>query len=574
MLKRVTGEQYRLLLSTGLICGGVVCLLVAVIFCVRFYNPIPYADSWNIIDELVMNGGHGSLELLWRQHSEHRMALTKLFIWMDLFYLGGKDISLFTEIFLTQALEAFFIAFAVRRLAGWSWREIYPILGVALYCAFSPVQYEVFEWSIGLQTVSAYALISISYIAFAIFSLDQKRPWLLTAILCAIVAPFTLASGLIVWPGLLLLSWNLRFQKRTLAMIGFLGSISITSYLAGYVRPVHHSDVSASIMRPAEVIRYVLIYFGSSWDGFGRTLGMILASVALSVVIGWTIKVMIYRNESPLRVAILGIASSLIASSFGTALGRLNFGLEQAASSRYQTCSMLFWSCLFILCIDLVLQFKPQLTWCPSAAALAVMLLSIPNIKASWEESRMTSDGIHAAMPALVAEVKDDSALTGLVSEPFLTFRDLDFMRAEGMSVYNTFEYRRMGSALKALYQIAGEDRCAGSFDRIEAINDPDWPGFRGSGWAWDNVLSHPIEKVILTDGHGRIIGLGLGGEPRPDVKQSVSKVASTFTGWKGYVNGAYSWTSALAYGELPDGHSVCVLPGTSVDHPKPLLSK
>jgi hypothetical protein len=568
MSARLPGERYPNLLSIALLCAGIVSLVSAAVFCTWFYNPIPFADSWNIIDELVMNHGHASWELLWKQHNEHRMAIIKLLMWVDLFAFHGKDIFLFLAIFLTQLLEAALITFSVCVIGLWSRTEIRAVLGVALYCVFCPVQYEVFIWSLGIQPVAAYAYITLAYVAFTLSLRNRSRKWFAIALISALCAPLTLASGLLVWPGLVLLSWCLRAKARTVTLIASCCVAYTSAYLFHYVSPTNHSGVMVSLLQPIAVLKYVLIYFGSTWDPVGRQAGCVLAATALALVIGWTCRTVARRDASALRVIFLCLASTLMVSAFGTALGRLNFGLEQASASRYQTPALIFWSCIFVLCLDLLRQYAPGSPPVIYGATLAIMLFSTSRIKGPWQDARLWSAGVHSSEPALVAAVKDDSALRGLISSPYLTFRDVDYLRANGISVYDTFDYRRMGVALTSIYEAADAASCAGNFDFVEVVADPEWPGYRAYGWGWDKKLGRPIEKVIIVNESMRIVGLAQAGLSRPDVKHLVPGVTSSFTGWKGYINNSYNWQEASAYGELLDGHRVCPLPGVSVRHP------
>jgi hypothetical protein len=568
MSNRVAEERFPTFLSFGLLCAGALSFVVALVFAIRFYIRVPFADNWNIIDEIVMNHGRGSLQLLWQQHNEHRMALAKLLMWADLFWMQGRDISLFVEIYLTQLLEAVLLALAVRRIGKWPWIQTRAVLGVALYCAFCPLQHEAFLWSIEIQTVLTYALIVFAYVAFTIYSEEGKRNWLWAALAAAFITPFTLASGLIVWPGLLLIAWNLRAKLRVLGTVAVCATFSIGTYLFHYVSPSHHADNSESLRRPFAVLNYILIYLGSTWDAFGRPLGYVLTSLALCLVVGLTVKTAVRRDEPAFRVLIITLAGTLAATAFGTALGRLNFGLEQAASSRYQNCALLFWSCIFVLSLDLLRQYRERLVWPTSAVVLAIFFLSLPHIKGPWQEAEQWAADIRATEPALIADVKDDQAITNLISAPYLTFRDIDFMRAHSISIYSTLEYRRMGVALNSIYEITQPDACVGYFDYVQPVPDPDWPGYRAFGWAWDKKLGVRIENIIITNENKRIIGLGVDGIPRPDVKSIVPGVTSSFTGWKGYINNSYTWRSAFAYGLLADGHTVCQIPGVPVQHP------
>ncbi len=563
MPERPADSRYARVLSACVLFGGIATFFAAVVMCIRFYTAAPFADTWMIIDELVMNHGRGSLALLWTQHNEHRMALAKLLMWADIFWLRGNGKSLFVETYLVQLLEALLLAWAVRSLGAWRWLETRSLLGLALFCAFCPIQYEIFVWSFGVQVAPAYALAALAFIAMACYA---RRPGpfpLAVSIGAAVAAPLTLAGGQVVWPLLCIAAWNLRVRARVIAGILLTWILFLGIYLIGYVRPSQHADTFASLRRPGALLQYVLLYFAGSWDALSRPLGYALATAGILTVIAWNAKAVLRRDVSPLRVAVLALASSLIANAFLTALGRLNFGLEQATTSRYQTSALLFWCCLFILCVDVLLVQAPKLVAPLTGFVLLVMLISAFHIKAPWRDAAFWSNRIKTGTPTLLADVKDDPVISAnLLGTPFWIFRDTGFLRARGLSVYDTFEFRRMGVLLPSIYEVSDAGRCAGYFDKTEPVADSQWPGYRASGWGWDRTLARPIEKLVITNEAGRIVGLATGGAERADVKRVVPGVTSSFTGWHGYINGSMSWREGHAYGELPDGHTVCPIPG------------
>ncbi len=573
MLRHIKLRSLEFILSICLLAAGVITFFLAVMLCVNAYTTAPFADTWNIIDEIVMNHGQPSLHLLWTQHNEHRLAIPKLLMWADLFWLGGDGWSLFVEIYIVQLFEALLMAYAVRRLGGWDWSETRMVLGVALFCAFCPIQYEVFVWSFGIQVVPAYALTALALIAITFYSQSAKAFWLVLSLTVSFAAPLTLAGGQVVWPALCFAAWNLKLKANVLYGIFVCGITSISLYLIGYVSPAGHANIKDSLARPFAVAHYVLLYFAASWDALGRPLGYVLTLMAVAGVIAWNCKAAIRRDESLLRVAILAIAASLIVNALITALGRISFGLEQAATSRYQTSALLFWCCIFILTADLIVRRIPKFLPALASGALLVMLLAAPHAKRSWQEASRWAERIRTAVPPLVADVKDDAVIsTHLIGTPYLVFRDTDFLRAQGMSIYNSFEYRRMGVLLTSIYAVSPADRCVGYFERFEFINDPQWPGYRAFGWGWDRFLSRPIEKIIITNEAGRITGLALSGLLRPDVKQKVPGVTSSFTGWQGYQSSTLDWRQGHAFGELPGGREVCALPGTPLRPDEPAV--
>ncbi len=562
MSERASITKYSDLLSFCVLISGAICLLIAFVFSFHFFTATPFADTWSVIDEIVINHGGPSVWLLWAQHNEHRIVIPKLLMWADLFWMGDKGWSLFVEIYLAQFLEALLAAYAVRRLGGWKWVETRTVFGVALFCAFCPIQYEIFVWSFGLPIVLCYASIQLALISLVFYSQGQKRFWLILSFVAAIAAPLNLAGGQLVWPALLLVGWNLRLKMRMLFAILFGAVLSMASYLIGYVSPPNHANLLDSLRKPAEVAHYVLLYFAGSWQALGRPLGYVLATASIVLVIGWNCRAVMRRNESPLRVVFLALAGSLIGSAFLTALGRLTFGLEQAVTSRYQTSALLFWCCIFVLCTDLLLRNYPRMIPVLASMVFVAMLVALPAVKVPWREATLWAERMSIGTIPLVANVQDDDEISNLVGSAPRIFRDTDLMRAHGWATYNTFEYRRMGVMLTSIYQVLPAERCAGNFDRFEYVGGSEWPGYRAFGWAWDRVLGKTLEKIVIASETGEIIGLALNSGVRPDVKALVPGVTSSFTGWKGYVSSTLAWREGRAFGELPGGREVCALSG------------
>lgn len=550
------------ILSALVLAGGLVYGLIAVYFGVHFYSPAPFADSWNIIDEIVRHHGEVSLPMLWAQHNEHRMAMTKLLMWADFFWARGEAYSLFFEIYLIQALEALLLTYAVVRLGRWRRVDACTALGVALFCRFYLAQYDLFTWSFCIQVAPTYALGALAYVALARYSMTAKRGWLILAIAVGFLAPLNLAGGQVVWPVLCLEAWNLRLKGRTLILLGGCGLASICVYLIGYVSPPGQSPAIA-LQRPYDLLQYFLLYFGASWDAVSRPSGYVLAALAIAGVVAWSVKAAIQRNVSALRIALLALAGSVSINGFLTALGRVTFGLEQATSGRYQTAALLFWCCIFLLCMDLMLQFAPAFLPALSAIALLLMIAGAFHTPVAWQLGREFHERLDAGMLPLVADVKDDAVVSSeLIGAPFLIFEDTGFLRLHGMSFYNTPEYLRMGSRVVDVYELAGPGRCAGSLDGYEVVADTRWPGYRAIGWGWDRLGKQALQKIVIANEAGRIVGLARGGSLRADGGPLDPDVTTSFTGWRGYVSSALAWQRAQAYGELP-GRVVCPLAGS-----------
>jgi hypothetical protein len=76
-------------------------------------------------------------------------------------------------------------------------------------------------------------------------------------------------------------------------------------------------------------------------------------------------------------------------------------------------------------------------------------------------------------------------------------------------------------------------------------------------GWGWVQKSQKAIDHVVLVDASGKIVGVGEGGQPRPDVPENSPTVKSANTGWQAFT----SLTSGAvdAFGAV-DGAGRCAL--------------
>ncbi|HEY3797686.1 MAG TPA: hypothetical protein VGL58_04980 [Caulobacteraceae bacterium] len=87
-----------------------------------------------------------------------------------------------------------------------------------------------------------------------------------------------------------------------------------------------------------------------------------------------------------------------------------------------------------------------------------------------------------------------------------------------------------MGKAVKtALPQVAS---CAGNLDIVTARYEGANAGAKVIGWGWDTAAAKAVDKVVLVDAAGLVVGAGEGGLSRPDVPQHSPTVTSPNTGW------------------------------------------
>lgn len=76
---------------------------------------------------------------------------------------------------------------------------------------------------------------------------------------------------------------------------------------------------------------------------------------------------------------------------------------------------------------------------------------------------------------------------------------------------------------------------CRGAFDILAPA--PGGGAWRAVGWGWDLTARRSFPRVVMVDGAGRVVGVGVSGLPRPDVKAAVREVRSPISGWIATMN-------------------------------------
>jgi hypothetical protein len=133
----------------------------------------------------------------------------------------------------------------------------------------------------------------------------------------------------------------LRLSRQIQIILASVGTTAIAVYLIGWHSP--RSGAFESLLHPLDAAHYVISYFGTSWRQVDPTLSGVVSLLGITFMVGFCIWVLARRTSNMFLIYCGSIGGWLIITAFITALGRMNYGLEQASASRYQTPAMLFW---------------------------------------------------------------------------------------------------------------------------------------------------------------------------------------------------------------------------------------
>jgi uncharacterized membrane protein SirB2/HAMP domain-containing protein len=397
-------NSVQLRLDTAILTLGITVGVISVALTVRCYMPCPFGDEWVVIDSIARGHGPSSWSWLFGQHNEHRIAIPRALIWLDLVRFHGKNVSLFTEIYLVLLVQWIAICYALERLTDFPNALKRTLQGLFAFCIFHPNQNENLTWPFEISFVLPSAIASVALLLVAFFP-RSRRPWIATTYvaLSPLVAGLSLASGLLIGPVTICFAILRRLPYRLVMITLTIFLLSVGAYLWSYKSPDPANSAQSALTDPKGLLVYVLTYFGASWTKIlphkERTLAL------LSIICFVAIVIHSARNRRPLSAFewfCIAECSLMLFIALATAVGRLKFGVGQAYASRYQTPAMLYWGALCSLIIIAAWRAWPQrLAWV-QAALLLVMCLSALTLFRIWSGTASRADSLRRACDSVI----------------------------------------------------------------------------------------------------------------------------------------------------------------------------
>ncbi len=547
---------------------AVLSLAVSVWIVVRSYSPVLSWDQWDTIHLLVDSHGHIGFAQLWSQHNEHRIVVGHILNFADLYLFGGRNISLLIEIGVIQICHCALFLFIAREFGRFRGMPFVTVAGFLIFCFFSPLQMQNFVWGFQADFLMAGFAASVCFACALWYASNQRAVVLIAALFAAFVSECSLANGVLTWPLLLLLAFFLHFGRRERWIIVLTGFLAITVYLIGYHTPGHHAQPLETLRKPLKIVKFVLTYFGSSWDGRlpnpspWPTISESIAAIAILFVLFRTVQ---FARDRGRRTAIEAFLLAEMLFCLGTAaitaLGRINFGYTEAMAGRYQSIALVFWASVAML---IILSWDSSKAWQTIAinGTLLVLLLSTGSRWKEEEQAQMSrQETLAQGWDALIHGNTKAPALDRLYSMSSILPVLYEFMQRHGWGPKgDVLSYARVepGDAAAPIRGFAPAPKsCLGS---IDAIGPAAARTFYIPGWAY-LLKGSPASRIAITSADGTILAFAPVQGTRPDVAKALSKPAATQTGWSIIVpipeDGTYH-----VFAIDDEANSACQLPG------------
>ena len=414
-------SRSRPVLCTGLVLSGLLALFLFFWPFLHLVNEInrnqvdiPYADAWALYGRLAQyQAGEIPLsKFLSLQHTDSRPATWRLLM-LSIYAIGGRA---FSYAIVANVVAAVLTAVILQWLL-WKTSRGAPVALVVLgsilinFCLFSSAQWG--NWSSHSQL---FVLLPSLLLALA-WSINISRFGAVTRTagvgLCCWASSFSFVNGLLQWilvPPLL----EKPFSKRQRFILGghlISAAACFLVYFWDWKRP---SQSSVAPGEPFKVIRYFLIWVGSSYSSGSQSVAIFAGVLLLIILIAIGIALMPFAATKATRLnlapwvsfAVYGLCSGGL-----VAWGRSHIGLEQALRSRYTSIS-LWISVALIGLVAVYFQQHPVIrrprdfTFPVTLSAFLSLMLVLAGRHQEWAELqwRKSAESLHFQRLALTTE--------------------------------------------------------------------------------------------------------------------------------------------------------------------------
>jgi hypothetical protein len=499
---------------------------------------LPFWDHWTLFINLAAQNGHYSLAQLWAQHSEHRIVIPKLFLLLDFLLFRATGRFVLICIVLLQAGNALLFCASVASLERLNKTLRIGVCGLVCACLFSPVQLDNFVWPFQISFVAAAFFTSLCFYSFSkSFTLLERPPAKVHPVPFALslaaagCATLSLAGGLFCWPVLIAVGVLVGLDRRRVAVLTVIAFVVSAAYMFHYHATAQHADPVRSLRHPAEVLTYLVFYTGGSWSVFGLAACKIIGFTGLLGAALLLSRAVLMRSAQHPEVFAVATLIFVIVTGIFTALGRINFGLEQALSSRYQTVAFTFWVALFIfvLCRLAELHIRwPLVVVC--AAALVFAAGPLIRFRAIVDPYNGRAGQWRVAEAGVLSEVDDRTFMKTLSPDLYQTDPALEYLRNHRLSLFSDFRYAELGKPVSSFYRIDGT--CRGTISAVAIVRVFAFPGYSVSGWARNPKTGEAPQNFVIADEAGLISGFGVGGYHSVDKTAPASPIDDRWFGF------------------------------------------
>jgi hypothetical protein len=531
------------------------------------WNAVPVVDDW---DRWLTYLNRKSIAgWLFAQHYDHRLAAPKLLFMLDAWAFHARGWFLLACSFLFQTLTLVLLW----RLAGSSYpqsrRDRLVQAAVLATWMFSGQQWINIVLPFQVQFTMVYAAaLSMLYVIWRSAENNWRTSWMVLGILLGLIATYSMANGILIFPIALLAGVSMRMPRRWIVVLSASSVfISCTYFYSwkrfrppqmtlierlhrGVIFGLNHLGAPATLLPHAltnAISRAVFVEF----PGGALAIGLIVTLMLL-----WRRRA--HYNHAFGTLVFYGLF--LLGATVTMAYGRSNGPLLEAYEPRYMTPAYILWGCMLLIAWPLLRRISGAALYTALCALLLEGVATNQPHVLMWVN--WWADLIRLGETAIVDNVADPLPWGKLDTRPEMTELfyqiPIQYLRHQHLSLFAAEWTRWPGIPLRTRFSIdPTPGACEGIFSEIVSIAALPRPGWRVSGWARDTKVGRAPGYVILADTQGVVAGVALT-RFLPPPELAVYSPRYKDSTWRGYVSGPVR--QITAYALETDGRSLCAI--------------
>ncbi len=545
-----------------IISGALTVLMVglAIVGGFRSYSPVPFWDEWGGALNFFTQVNEGDNAAWWAQHNEHRIVLARLLFWANSKWFNGASWPLITFNYFLVCANVLIFWRIQRDITATEKPTIAKIL-LGLFIAawlFLWIQHENLTWGFQSQFFLAQLLplCGLYWLHKSVVEIHASRHFLV-ACGFGLASVGTMANGVLALP---LMTLYALITRQSLMRVSALASLSMSTFFF-YFHDYHAPDGHGSLFKalkenPVDLIQYILLYIGSPFyylfgeGGFGKVIAFVAGLVLVGSSAWFTISSLRKPREITLQFTMLFFIFYIGGTAFGTAGGRLIFGVDQALSSRYTTPALMMWGALLLIyspTILAVVRMRGIKVLIPFGA-LAFLMIPL-QFKALESQDGILFERKIAAL-ALELGVKDQKQIIHVFPSTELALSLAEKASIHNLSIFGVYPFRDAKEQLGMPIQQLILPACQGYLDTIEPT-DGDARFVRVNGWIFNSADKSIPQVINFLDKQHKVVGYALTGQIRQDVAKVVDQKA-LLAGYQGYLFADQMGAMITLQGEKP----------------------
>lgn len=370
--------------SVVLFAPIVIALSFITLMVLQYAVNTPYLDEWEMVP-LFQQADAGKLPIigLWAQHNEHRVLFPNIIIFISAYLTNWNVVaeSLISIIISVVSILMIYL-FVLKKFSKENIALITMLATAAIF--YSPVQWENWLWGWQIEWFLCVAAVVTSIYLLDCLTHAKKHATsiFIGAIIAAVVATFSLGSGILIWGVGFLMLKLYQSDKRQLTTWIMAAFVSTIAYYFNYTKPIGHPPIDTFLHQPVRFVGYILAFYGRPISDVPST-AILIGSILLLVLIPIIYVLWIKRIPHDRIIFWLALIAFSLAAGLATAISRVGFGVQQGMASRYTSISLIYLIGLIGLIFTIidVTKFKKREI---RALVLLVCTLLVPLVISSY----------------------------------------------------------------------------------------------------------------------------------------------------------------------------------------------